>query len=250
LLAVLLGLGLKGQYVFNPPYLLLALTFLFYWLVTPVVAYISAKGYLATGSLTLLYVSMAFFVGVPFSIATGLAASVPNATVTLGALGLLVSSAFQFLGACQASFGSVSVGGERRKLRLALVFVGVLTASLLIIELSLLGAFPPFFIEDTGITLIDELVYACVILFFLVGSLLYLRLNIKSKSETLYVYGLALMLYCLGSFGITQQVVFGDAVVWIGRVCTYVGLLYFLFALLRSHQKVPDIPDLPSVLSR
>lgn len=62
----MLGLGLKGQYTFNPHYLLLALTLIFYLLVTPIVSYISAKGYLANGSLMLLFVSLAFFVGYSF----------------------------------------------------------------------------------------------------------------------------------------------------------------------------------------
>lgn len=237
LLAALLGLGLKGQYVFNPPYLLLALTFLFYFLVTPIVAYVSAKGYLANGSLTLLYVSMAFFVGVPFALASGIYTSVPNVTVTLAGLGLLVSSAFQLFGAAQASFGSVSVGSERRKVRLTLAVIGVLAVSVLIILLGVLGVFPPFFITGAGVTFADEVVYTCVVLFFLVGSLLYLRLYLKSKSVTLYTYGLGLLLYCFGSFGMTQQVVFGDATAWVGRISTYIGLVYFLFALLRSPKK-------------
>jgi len=236
-LAIMLGFGLKGQYVFNPPYLLLVLTLVFYWLVTPVVSYISAKGYLATGSLTLLFVSLAFFIGVPFSIATAVSANTsPNATVTLGALGLLLSSAFQFSGAAQASFGSVSLGSEKRKQTLSVSLFSVLAISVLIILFSLLNMVPPFFVENTGVTLIDSVVYTLVILFFLIGSLLYLRLYLKSKSKLLYMYSLALFLYCIGSFGITQQVVFGDAIVWIGRISTYLGLLYFLLALIVSRR--------------
>jgi hypothetical protein len=237
-LASMLDLGLKGKYVFNSPYLLLILTFVFYWLVTPVVAYISAKGYLTTGSLTLLFVSLAFFVGVPFSIATGITAvSSPNETVTLGALGFLVSSAFQFLGAAQASFGSVQVGSEGRKRRLMIAFTGVSAISGLIILLDLLGRFPAFFVENSGVKLVDLVVYGFVILFFIVGGLLYLRLYFRAKTDILYTYSLALMLYGIGSFGITQQLVFGDAVVWVGRIATYIGLLYFLFALIGGRQE-------------
>jgi len=157
--------------------------------------------------------------------------------VTLGALGLLVSSAFQFLGAAQGSFGSVPVGSERRKLRLTLAYCGVLIASILISLFAFSGVFPTFFVQNVGATLIDEFVYVVTIIFFLLGSLLYLRLYLQSKSETLLTYSLALMFYGLGSFGLTQQVVFGDAIVWVGRLATYVGLLYFLFALLSNRQK-------------
>ena len=51
-LAFMLSFGMKGQQVFNQPIVLLTLTTFFYWLVTPVVSYISAKGYLTTGSST------------------------------------------------------------------------------------------------------------------------------------------------------------------------------------------------------
>ncbi|MDQ1279684.1 MAG: hypothetical protein QG670_946 [Thermoproteota archaeon] len=230
LLAALLGLGLRGQYIFNPPYLLLALSILFYWGVTPIVAYISAKSYLMNGSLTLLFVSLAFIVGVPFSVVAG--GSSPNDSVTLGALGLLVSSALQFSGAAQASFGTVPVGSEHRKTRLVLAFACVLSISGLIILLNLLHVFPLFFVENLGVTLVDQAIYGLIILFFLVSSLLYQRLYLKTKSETLYWYSLALLLYGIGSFGITQQLVFGDLVVWVGRIGTYMGLLYFLAALL------------------
>jgi hypothetical protein len=52
----------------------------------------------------------------------------------------------------------------------------------------------------------------------------------------MFIYGLALLLYGMGSFGLTQQMVFGDAIVWLGRLATYLGLIYFLFALLRSRK--------------
>jgi hypothetical protein len=235
-LTLMLSLGLKGHFVFNSPIALLVLTVIFYLLVTPTVAYISAKSYLATGSLTLLFVSLAFFVGIPFSIATAAATSIPDLTVALGALGLLVSSTFQFLGAAQASFGSVPVGSEHRGLRLILVSLAVLVVCVVIILLGFLGVYPTFFVNNVGITLRDGVVYGFIISFFLAGSLLYLRLYLKSKSKTLFFYSLALILYALGSFGITQQVVFGDAVVWVGRLSTYFGLIYFLYALLGSRQ--------------
>jgi hypothetical protein len=152
-------------------------------------------------------------------------------------LGLLISSTFQILGAAQASFGSVPVGSERRNLRLTAAYSATLALSILIVLLGSLSVFPAFFVQNVGATLIDEFVYVLIILFFVTGGLLYLRLYVKSKSETLFIYSLALLLYSMGSFGLTQQVVFGDAIVWIGRLSTYFRLLYFLYALLGNRQK-------------
>ena len=217
--------------------MLFALVILFYWLVTPLVSYFSAKGYLINGSMVLLYISAAFLVGLPFSIFGALASASPNLSVTFAALGLLISSAFQLLGATQASFGSVPVEHKNRKLRILLVLGGVLVLSLLSLLATYFGVLPPFFEENLGTTLIDQLAYTFIITFFLLGSLLYLRLYFKTKSKTLYMYSLGLMLYSIGTFGLTQQLVFGDVVVWLGRATTYVGLLYFLYAFWSSRQK-------------
>ena len=237
IIGLLLGLGLKEVFVFSSPLALLVVSILFYWLVTPAITYISAKGYLNTGSLTLLFISLAFFVALPFSIVSGAVASMPNLTVMFAAFGFILSSAFQLCGAAQASFGSVSVGFQNRKLRLTLALMGALILSLVLVILGFLGIFPSFFLQNSGITLVDQVVYAAVILFFALAGLLYLRLYLKSKSRTLYFYSLALILYAIGSFGITQQVTFGDAVVWVGRIATYFGLIYFLYALIGSQRQ-------------
>jgi len=236
-LALLLGFGLKGQFVFGSTIAYLVVSILFYWLVTPTVTFISAKGYLNTGSLILLFISLAFFVALPFSIASVVTPSIPNYAVTFAALGFIVSSAFQLAGAVQASFGSVPVGFQNRKLRLFSALAGTLTLCIIIIVFGFLGFYPPFFLQNIGTTFIDYLFYAFSIFFFASSGLLYLRLYFKSKSEVLYFYSLALILYAIGAFGITQQVVFGDAVVWVGRTATYIGLLYFLYALIVSRKE-------------
>ena len=97
---------------------------------------------------------------------------------------MLVSSAFQLLGAAQATFGSVSVGSERSKLKLTLAYIATLVVSGLIMLLGILGVYSTFFVENVGVTFTDGLVYTMVILFFLVGRILYLRLYFKSKSQT------------------------------------------------------------------
>ena len=148
-----------------------------------------------------------------------------------------MSSAFQFAGAAQVSFGSVPVRSENRKKRLSIAFLAVLVLSVVLILFGVLDVFPPFFVENVGVTFLDYAVYALVLVFFLAGSLLYFRLYLKTKIDLLYMYAIALLLYGIGCFGITQQLVFGDAIVWIGRIATYFGLLYFLLALVGGRQE-------------
>jgi hypothetical protein len=109
--------------------------------------------------------------------------------------------------------------------------------SALIILGGYMNVYQQFFVQGFGVTAVDGAVYGLVILFFLLGSLFHLRVYLKTKSDTLFLYSLALMLYALGSFVITQQVVFGDVVVWVGRVATYMGIVYFLYALIGSRSK-------------
>ena len=66
--------------------------------------------------------------------------------------------------------------------------------------------------------------------------MLFLRQYLKSKSNVLYWYTLALVLDAIGSFGVTLQVRFSDIVVWTGRLGIYGATVYFLIALLSSRK--------------
>jgi hypothetical protein len=58
-ISVELALGLRGQYVLNPPFFLV-LNLAIFGGVSFAIAYLSAKGYLFTGSLTLLLITISF----------------------------------------------------------------------------------------------------------------------------------------------------------------------------------------------
>jgi hypothetical protein len=110
-LAIELTLGMRGQYVFNPPYLLLVISLTLISTVGFIVAYLSAKSYLVTGSLALLFLSMAFVVQSVVPIGNGWASTFsPSATVAMAALGLLLGSVIQLLASIQAYFRSTPLG--------------------------------------------------------------------------------------------------------------------------------------------
>ncbi len=237
-----LALGLRGQYVFNPALLLLGLNLTIICGVSFIVAYLSAKGYLFTGSLTLLFILMAFFLISSISITSGLFATFsPNDSVTVVAIGLLLFSALQLSSSFQASFRSAPLGSEHRKIRLASASLVVVLLVGLISLLIWLKVFPSFFINGIGVTLVDQTVYATVVLLFSLSSILFLRQYLKSKSNVLYWYTLALMLDAIGSFGLTLQVRFSDIVVWTGRLGLYIASIYFLVALLSTKKDNSDV---------
>jgi hypothetical protein len=242
-LVVELALGLRGQYVFNPNFLILGLNLSILCVVSFVVAYLSAKGYLLTGSLTLLIIMNAFVVIGVFAIANGLFAtfSLSNEAITTTTLGLTLFSVLQFLSSVQASFRSASIGSEHRKGRLAATTIVALSLSGIILVLTALNTFPAFFINGKGVTLVDQIFYPLVALFFLVASMLYLKEYRKSKSSVLYWYILALLLDTIGAFGIMLQVNFGDIVAWTGRLGIYFGTIYFLIALLSTREKSAEV---------
>jgi hypothetical protein len=144
---------------------------------------------------------------------------------------LLVGSVIQLLAVIQASFRSAPIGSEHRKARLTIAcFVAVLL-SLIVVFLPFLPGFPALFVNATGVTMINQVIYATVIGVFIIGSYLFKRLYSQTKSNTLYWYSLALLLWGIGTFGVAWQLRFSDIVAWTGRLGWYTGSLYYLIAL-------------------
>ena len=228
--------------MFNPPYLILVLNLAIVGGVSFIVAYLSAKGYLLTGSLTLLLITMSFvLIGIMDVISGWFANFSPNWAVTTAAIGLLFFSVLQIFGSFQASFRSAPIGSEHRKTRLTLTCLIVVFLSALLSSLIGLNIFPTFFINGIGTTLTDQIVYAIVIFLFSLNCVLFLRLYLKSKSNVLYWYALALALDAIGLYGLTLQVRYSDIVVWTGRLGTYIATIYFLIALLNSRKNNDEV---------
>jgi hypothetical protein len=237
LLVIELALGLRGHYVFNPLYLKIGLNVVLVAVICSVVAYLSAKGYLLTGSLTLLIITVAFvYISIVSAVIGWLGNFSANWGVTLNGLDLLLFSALQLFASFQASFRSVAIGSEHRSLRLTLACVAAVFLSGLLSLLTVLKVFPTFFVNGKGVTLTDQIVFSTVVLLFSLSSVLFLRQYFRSKSNVLYWYALALVLDAVGAFGVTLQIRFSDIVVWTGRVGLYGATVYLLIALLSSRK--------------
>ncbi len=202
-----------------------------------VIAYLSAMGYLITGSLTLLIITIAFVYICLVTVIIGWIANLSaNWGVTLNGIDLLLFSGLLILSSFQASFRSVPVGSEHRKVRLTLACTVAISLGIIVSSLTVLNVFPTFFINGTGVTLTDQIVFSVAVLLFSINSVLFLRQYLKSKSDALYWFTLALVLEAIGTFGVTLQIRFSDIVVWTGRLGIYFATVYFLIALLSSRK--------------
>ena len=241
-LAIELALGLRGQFVFNSTALILAFAIIVLCGVGSIVAYLSAKSYLLAGSLTLLFITASFIAEIGGAITSSwFAIFSPNGSVTMAAIALFSFSALQLSSSVQASFRSVPIGAEHRKVRLTIGCTGVVILFGIMALLTLYEVLPSFFINGVGVTVVDQVVYATIVALFSVSSILFLRQYLKSKSSVLYWYTLALIIDAIGSFGLTFQVRFSDIVVWTGRVGIYVGTIYFLIALLSTRKNSAEV---------
>jgi len=239
---------LRGQYVFNPPYLILGLNLTIIGGIDFIVAYLSAKGYLLTGSLTLLLITLSFVSSGILGIMNGIFANFSsNWAVTAAAFGLLLFSVLQIFASFQGSFRSAPIGSENRKVRLTLVCSAAVFISLFLSLLVWLNVFPTFFVNGVGVTVFDQIVYSVVIFLFALNCVLFLRLYLKSKANVLYWYTLALALDTIGLYGLTLQVRYYDIVVWTARLGVYIATIYFLIALLSSRKSNKEAENLPEI---
>jgi hypothetical protein len=173
-----------------------------------------------------------------------------NWAVTEATIGLLLFSALQIFAAFQASFRSVPIGSEHRKSRLTLACLSAVILSAILSLLIWLNVFPAFFINGVGATSIDQIAYAIVIFLFSLSSILFMRLYLKSKSNVLYWYALALAFDAVGYVGIILQVQFSDVVSLTGRLGIYIATVYFLIAMLSSRKEVTNLNASDEKLSK
>jgi len=220
--------------VFEPPLLLPILNTLFISATSFLVAYISARSYLTSGSLTPLLLGC----GVLMFGSTGLLAGWligpggPNVNVTIYNTGALAASIFHAVSGTLALTGVALQVSSFRKLSLILVYLGVLVFAALLTVASLQGATPPFFIQGVGPTLLRQTVLGTALALFALSSILFMRRYSKSKSPILYWYSLALALIAVGLSAVFLQRAVGGPIGWTGRSAQYLGGIYFLIAVL------------------
>ena len=241
LIAILAVLDIR---VMVEPYVLLpVLNTVFISVMAFLVAYLSARSYVATGSLNLLLLGSGVLAFGSANQVAGWLLGAPggaDAFMTIANTGALFASVLHLVSAASTSAALTSEKvSRRRKSKVMLAYLGVLAFTAVLTMAVFRGALPPFFIPGIGPTLFRQGVLGTAVALFAISSFLFMRLFFKSKSDSLYWYSLALALIAIGSCGVFLQKGVGSPIEWAGRLAQYVGTIYFLTAILTAMREAP-----------
>jgi PAS domain S-box-containing protein len=235
--------SLTSGLVFDPPLLLPVLNGLFLSIIPFVLAYVSARSYLLTGSRTLLYLGSGLVV---LGSASPIAGSLiglpggPNLNVTVYNTGVLATSILLLM--CTVSAHSkVSDRPRSRNSMLtvaysgAVLFVGLFTAA------ALQGVVPVFFVQEVGPTLLRQAVLGSATVLLAVCSLQSARIYVRSRSSFTYWYALGLALIIIGLSAVFLQGSVGSPTGWVGRSAQYLGGIYLAIAILALRREIAAV---------
>jgi PAS domain S-box-containing protein len=223
--------------VFRPPYLILVLNTLFLTVTSLIVSFVSAKSYLKGASLNVLVLGGAFFInGVAACLAGWVFFYDQNLTVTIYNSCTLISVILQLLNATLVTHAQVEVSKRVLLQRLALVYLGSVAVVAAVSLVTLSGLTPAFFEEGYGATSIGYSVLATSILLFALTALALIYRKVGVDSSVRYWYASGLALFAVGLLGVSLEKDLGDPLGWVGKIAQYVGGLFFLVAVIKSHQ--------------
>ncbi len=241
-IAVLAGLlaliDFRGP-VFDPPYLALILQIVFVFCVGILLAIVSARAYLLFGSLNTLLVGIApmasgtMLMIAQYSItpSSGLAFTV-NQAVTIGNMGILISSFILFISAILLFIPRERLPSDvSRKLILGVSIPIVIILMVGVITAALFGVLPVFFTDGVS-TVWRQIVLASSGALLAVACGLFGWAYIRSRSSLLYWYSLGIISFAVSLIGLVFTVNIGDPMNWLGRLGLYFSGLFFILAVL------------------
>ena len=224
-----------NRVLFEPLWLLSILNTVFVFAIYFAVAYISAKSYLASGSLSIFLLGCGMLAFGSAALLGGWLIAAPggiNVSVALFNIGALFGSIFHLMGAMLTSMRvNPELNSKRRKWNLTLAYPGVLILVILLAIASLQSITPAFFIQGTGPTPLRQVVLGTAAVLFSISALLFIRLYSRLTENYLYWYSLALMLVAIDLFASLFVHTVGSPFNWAARLPLYLGGIYFLNAI-------------------
>jgi hypothetical protein len=198
------------------------------------VASIAAANYIANGSSVLLGLGCGVLVfGVGSLLKGWLIDRELYLLITMHDYSALVASAMHLVGAALAMAGpwptASKLAQKQKTVILCLCYLGALASIACIILLTFQGIIP--LLGVSGETpILRDVVRGVTAIIFVASSFICLRINARSHINFYYWYSLALMLFALGIFFISQGAV-ESLIAWWGRVAQYIGGLFLLRAM-------------------
>lgn len=198
-----------------------------------VVAYLAGRNYLSSKSYSMLWLgcgALAFGAGIIFK--SWLPSGSLNASITVFEISVLLSAALNLIGAVLC-IKQPDVLDKRATQKPGIVlasYLGVLGAIAIITALAYRNVFPPFSVSGGGTSLMRDIISVTGIFLFFAASAIYFSLYRKRRTAYLYWYSLALLLFSMGLFFLSQSAI-ESRLYWLGYISLYAGGVYLVVAL-------------------
>ena len=247
---------LGSSAVFEPSYLLSTLDIL---LIIPfAVAFLCWRGYVSTGAIRILLIGCGM-IALGFSgLVAGFATTFPsglNVSAIIYNTGALIAALF----IAPASLLAVRhrkpyTSPEHGRVYAAAAYMSTLILITLCIIAALRGWMPPFFLQDSGFTLLRMAVLGTAMALFALSSILFL-ISFARWSGFAYWFGLGLTLITIGLIAALLAKAIGTPLGWTSRAARYIGCLYMLIGILTSvrlsHlERVPIVDEIVNSFTR
>lgn len=235
-IVLMVTFNFKGP-VFEPPYLEFILQAVFVLGSSIAITIISARAYLNSGSLNVLFLGIAILIsGLSSTTAAWAVALSANESVTIGNIGIFISSFIILLSSIFTLSGIGSNGTNNRKLILVtsyIISLFVVGAVALLADFDLM----PVFLTQAGPTLVNSVILTVSILLYLESCMMFGWRYWLVKSDVIYWYSLALGLITLSLVAAAFTLTLGDTINWVSRIAFYLSGIYFLMAFLSRQTK-------------
>jgi PAS domain S-box-containing protein len=233
----------SGALVYEPPWLLFTLNFVFITGLCLVVAVLSLQIYLRGGFPGVLLLGGGVLAFGLSSFTAGWLIRPPygpNATLTIHNAGILFTSVCFFLSSLSAALGvGFETDTRRRAPAAGTAYLGVCLLGGLLTGAVMLGWTPSFFIAGEGPTVLRQIVLAISVT-LLASAAVLLRAVFPDRSSGFLLYSLvAILLIGIGLVGVAMGAA-GSPLSWLGRSSQYLGIAYLAIAVMgaRSEAKV------------
>ncbi|MBI4283949.1 MAG: PAS domain S-box protein [Chloroflexi bacterium] len=233
LLLLFLARAMDSTFVYYPARLISVLNIIFVVLMFLAVAYIAARGYLASGQPQLVWFGGGALVFGLSGLLTAVTQTHLNAAVTLHNTGAFLAALLYAIGAVIGlTAGSSPHRGKVRAYVLTGIYAFGALFMLQVILFSLAALMPTFFIPGTGGTPLRQAVILSATALFAISGILLLFAHFRARTIFVFWYALGLILVALGLFTVGFVKTPGDIFSWLGRGGQYIGSIYLLVATL------------------